>query len=122
MKSIQSQRRKKPKFLRQEWFRNPSLGLKWRRPKGRHSKLRQHIRGKGFIPSTGYGSAKTIKGMHPCGLMEVIVSNVEDIKRIKQGECARIGSTVGMKKRKEMAKAAEELKVKVLNPPREGEK
>ena len=29
-------KRKKPEFLRQNWFRFPKLGEKWRRPRGRH--------------------------------------------------------------------------------------
>ena len=102
--------KKKPKFLRQEWYRNPSLGKKWRAPKGKQSKLRRHKKGKGFIPTPGYGSPKTLRGKHPCGLQEVLVRNLSDMDNVKQEEqCIRIASKVGRKTRQEIIKRAEEI-------------
>ena len=108
--------KKKPKFLRQEWYRNPSLGKKWRAPKGKQSKLRRHKKGKGFIPTPGYGSPKTLRGKHPCGLQEVLVRNLSDMDNVKQEEqCIRIASKVGRKTRQEIIKRAEEKGIKILN-------
>lgn len=109
--------KKKQKFLRQEWFRKVSLGKKWRAPKGKQSKLRKHIKGKGFIPTVGYGSPKSMRGKHPCGLVEVVVRNTSELDRIEPGkECIKIASTVGRKKRGDIIKKAQEKKIKILNP------
>ena len=110
-------RRKKPKFLRQEWFRRPhALGKKWRRPKGKQSKLRKHIHGKGFLPSPGYGSPKNIRGLHPSGLTEYLVYNPSQIGSLDpKTHCIKIASGVGKKKRMEIAKKAKEIKIRVLN-------
>lgn len=110
-------KRAKPKFLRQGWFRLKRLGEKWRAPKGKQSKLRQHMKAKGFMPHPGYGSPREVKGTHPCGLKEVLIFNpaqLENIEKTKQ--CIRISARVGKKKRLEIVKKANDLKLKILNP------
>jgi len=108
--------KRKPKFMRQEWFKKPALGIKWRSPKGNQSKLRRHIKGKGFMPSVGYGSPVLTRGMHPCGLWEVVVNNEAQLEGIDKGKNAvKIASTVGRKKREEILKRAKEMGLKVLN-------
>ncbi len=110
-------KRSKPAFLRQNWFRFPSLGKKWRAAKGNQNKLRMHIKGKGFLPTVGYGSPKEVRGLHPSGLKEALVFNLNDMGKLDpKAQCARIGSSVGKKKRQEMVKKAGELKIRVLNP------
>lgn len=109
-------KRKKPDFLRQNWFRFPSLGMKWRAPIGKRNKLRKHIKGKGFLPKAGYGSPLSVKGMHPSGLMEIRVFNENDLQKLNhKTDCARIASSVGKKKRMEIIKKAAETKIRVLN-------
>lgn len=110
-------KRKKPEFLRQNWFRHPRLGKKWRSPRGIQSKLRRHIKGKGFLPKPGYGSPAAVRGLHPSGLKEVLVYNPDELKKIdNKTDCIRIASEVGRKKRREIIEKAEKLKIKVLNP------
>ncbi len=110
------QKRKKPDFLRQNWFRFPSLGMKWRSPIGKRNKLRKHIKGKGFLPKAGYGSPLSVKGLHPSGLRELRIFNENDLQKINpQQQCVRIASAVGKKKRMEITKAAAEMKIRVLN-------
>ncbi len=112
-------KRKKPEFLRQNWFRLKRLGKKWRRPRGRHSKLRRYMKAKGHVPNPGYGSPKAVRGLHPCGLREVRVFRPQDLEGLDPEKvCVRIASGVGEKKRREIVKKAEELKLKVLNPGR----
>ena len=111
---------KKPAFLRQEWFRmgnQRKKWLKWRTPRGNQSKLRMHIKGKGFMPHPGYGSPAEVRGLHPSGLADVLVYNTQQLKQLDPKlHAARIGSEVGRKKRIEMEKAAVELKIRILNP------
>lgn len=110
-------KRKKPDFIRQGGKNLKRLGKKWRRPRGIHSKLRKHKKAKGFSPHPGYGSPVSFRYLHPSGFKEVLVYNVEDLERIDPSKQAcRIASTVGKKKRIEIMKKTEELKIKVLNP------
>ncbi len=113
-------KRKKPEFLRQNWFRFKKLGEKWRRPKGKHSKLRKRIKGKGSVPHPGYGSPKAVRGLHPSGLVEVRVFNPSQLEGLDpKVHAIKIASTVGRKKRIEIMKKAEELGLRVLNPLKE---
>ena len=110
-------KRKRPDFLRQNWFRFPSLGMKWRAPIGKRNKLRKHIKGKGFLPKAGYGSPLSVKGFHPSGLSEMRVFNVDGLQKINPVTgCARIAAAVGGKKKMEIIKKAAEMKIRVLNP------
>jgi large subunit ribosomal protein L32e len=109
-------KRKKPDFVRKRGKIYKRLGLKWRAPRGIHSKLRMHKREAGNLPRAGYGSPRIVKGLHPSGFREILVYNLNDLKKIGQGEAARIATNVGKKKRIELMKKAEELKLKVLNP------
>ena len=111
-------KKKKPKFLRQMWKAYKRIRkVKWRRPKGSQSKLRKRMKGKGAVVSIGYGSPKEVRGLHPCGLKEVLVHNPKELEKVDpEREVVRISSRVGKKKRIEIIKKAEELKIKVLNP------
>ncbi|MEM5872279.1 MAG: 50S ribosomal protein L32e [Candidatus Aenigmatarchaeota archaeon] len=114
-------KRKKPEFLRKRGGIYKRLGLKWRTPRGIHSQLRKHKREAGNLPNPGYGSPKEVKGLHPSGFEEVLVFNVKDLEKINpQKQAVRIASKVGKKKRLEIMKRAEELKLKVLNPFKKG--
>jgi len=109
-------KRKKPKFRRQEWHRYKRLGEKWRRPKGRHSKMRRKLKGKPKMPNPGYRSPKKVRGLHPSGYEEVLVYNPKDLEKIDpERQAARIASRVGKRKRREILKKAEELGIVVLN-------
>lgn len=118
MKVVKIRRKmKKPTFKRQVSYSRVKMNEKWRAPKGIHSKQRMHIKHKGFIPSPGYGSPKSIRGLHPCGLSEVLVSNIKQLETMDAGkECIRISATLGKKKRTELVAKAKEMKIKVLNP------
>ena len=108
---------KKPDFIRQEAPHKPSLAVKWVRPKGKQSKLRRHIKGKGHIPSCGYRSPRIVRGFHPSGLEDVLVNNADELMKLSgEKHAARIAAGVGMKKRIEIQKKAEEMKIRILNP------
>ena len=80
------------------------------------SKLRRKEEGKGFLPKPGYGAPAALRWLHPCGLKEVLVANVKDLQKIDpKKEAAKIRGAVGKKKRVEIVKKAEEMKIKVLN-------
>lgn len=110
-------KRKKPRFIRQGGKSLKRLRKKWRAPKGSQSKLRKHKKSRGFIPHPGYGSPKSVRGLHPSGFREILVYNINDLNKINPKiDACRIGKTVGKKKKLEIMKKAEEMKIKVLNP------
>lgn len=112
-------KRKKPEFIRQSGKNLKRLGDKWRMPHGKHSKLRSHKKAKGFLPRHGYGSPKEVRYLHPSGFEEKIVYNTRDVMSINpEKQACRIASSVGTKKRLDIMKKADELKIKVLNPTR----
>jgi len=108
--------KKKPKFLRQQWFQFKKLGKKWRRPKGRHSKLRKSLGYRPPKPKIGYGTPKKIRGRHPSGFVEKMVFSINDLKDIDpEKEAIRIAHSVGKKKRMEIIGIADEKGIRVLN-------
>lgn len=109
----------KPNFFRQEWFRfgnQRKKWRKWRKPKGNQSKLRMHKKSRGAFVSAGYGSPGIVRGLHPSGLREIIIHNAQQLQLVGKDFAVRIAGTVGKKKRLEIMKKAEEMKLKVLNP------
>ncbi len=103
-------------FRRQEWFRYKRLGTKWRKPRGLHSKMRRNMKYRSNIPRIGYGAPLEAKGLHPSGFKEVMVYNVKELDGIEpETEAARIGHSVGTRKRREILERAREKGIRVLN-------
>lgn len=109
------QKSKKPEFNRHDSHKKKRLGTGWRRPRGLHNKLRQQVSAKGSLVKPGFGSPRAVRGLHPCGLREVLVGCIKDLENA-QGCAVRIASTVGMRKRMEIEAKAREMNLKVLNP------
>jgi len=86
---------------------------KWRKPHGIDlDKGLQH----GFRPKIGYRSDASIRGIHPSGYLEILVNNMNDLEKINPKiHAARIGATVGKRKRNIMVAKANEKKIWVLN-------
>lgn len=109
------------KFKRQEWFRFKRLGEKWRKPRGKDSKLRLRRKSKPAIPSTGFRTSKNLRGLHPLGLREVLIYNPKGLNDlVPQKHVVRIGARVGKRQREKILARAEELKIKVVNPGGKG--
>lgn len=109
-------KKRTPDFIREEWFRYKRIPRNWRRPDGITSKMRINLKYRPNKVRVGYRGPKETRGLHPSGFEEVAVYNVRDIENVNpKTQAARIGSTVGTKKRIEIEKKAEELDVRVLN-------
>ena len=108
---------RRPKFLRQEWHKRKRLqNVKWRKPHGDQSKMRQHYGYRMTVVSIGFGGPKATRYLHPSGFREVMVHNVKDLAKIHPDvEAARVGHSVGYKKRLAIEEKADELKIRVLN-------
>ncbi|GGM72070.1 50S ribosomal protein L32e [Thermogymnomonas acidicola] len=110
------QARKRPAFRRQEWFRYKKLGDAWRKPRGKHSKMREHLARRPPVVDSGFRSPRIVRGLHPSGFREVLVNNVSELERLDRNrEAARIASKVGAKKREAILKRADELGIRVIN-------
>jgi large subunit ribosomal protein L32e len=104
------------KFKRQEYARYKKLGIKWRKPRGKSSKMRRYEAGKPAMPSIGYGSNKLTKNLHPSGFKDVLIHNLNDLEKLNPStEAARIAASVGNKKKFTIVEKAKELGIKVLN-------
>ena len=107
---------RKPVFIRQDNPKRMKLSDKWRKPKGIHSKIRHHFKGRRKMPSPGYKSPLEVRWLHSSGLKIINVYSVEDIKKIKkESEGIIIAKNVGLKKKFEIFKKAKELNIIVLN-------
>jgi large subunit ribosomal protein L32e len=116
VKKIRELQKKKPSFIRQQFWQFKRLADTWRRPRGRHSKQRRHYKYRTPVVRIGYRSPKKLRGLHPSGFIEKMVYNSKNLENIDtKTQAIRIGGTVGKKKRKEIIAKADELGLRVLN-------
>lgn len=107
---------KKPTFVRQDSHKKGRIKPNWRKPKGLQSKMRLQKKGYRRIVKIGWKSPSMVRGLSREGFREVLVNNVNEIKKLDaKTEIAIIAAKVGMKKRVDMLKAAIEAKIKVEN-------
>ena len=109
-------KKRTPEFLRQEWFRYKRIPKHWRRPRGMTSKLRKHLGYRPSVVRVGFRGPKETRGLHPSGFEEVLVYNARDLEKLNpKTQAARIGGSVGTKKRIEIEKKAEELELSLIH-------
>ncbi|MBS7647339.1 MAG: 50S ribosomal protein L32e [Candidatus Bathyarchaeia archaeon] len=109
-------KKKKPDFVRHESWRYDRLKENWRRPKGIDNKMRRKIKGWPQTVNVGYRGPKASRGIHPSGYEEVLVYNIEDLKKVDaKTQAVRIAHTVGKKKRMQILQEARKKRIVVLN-------
>ena len=107
----------RPRFQRRGIHEKKRLADVWRKPKGRHNKLRRQIRAKGPLPRPGFGSPAAVRGLHPCGLADVLVYNEGMLAPLDPAvHAVRIAAGVGKRKRAGIQEKAKEAGFRVLNP------
>jgi large subunit ribosomal protein L32e len=107
----------RPAFVRQESWRYVRIHPEWRKPKGVDSKMRRQDKGWPALVKVGYRGPVEARGLHPSGHLEVLVHRPEDLEGMVPGrDVARLGRTVGAKKRAAIISRATELGVRVVNP------
>ena len=112
-----AQKKVQPKFRRQEWFRYSRLKRTgWRKPKGYQSSQRMNRKYRSPMARVGYGKIASVRNLHPSGFEEVQVHRPEDLDGIDPAvQAARVGRTVGGRKRVLIHERADELGIRVLN-------
>ncbi len=116
LRTRKSIKKRTPKFLREEWFRYKRIPKNWRRPDGITSKMRINLNYRPSKVRVGFRGPKEARGLHASGFKEIFVINPKDLEAINpKTQAARVGSTVGTKKRMDIEKKAEELNIRILN-------
>ena len=116
-----AQKKKTPSFRRTEWFRYKRLSRSgWRAPHGMDNKQRRNYKYRGSLVRIGHGKVAEARFLHPSGFREIMVHNLADLESIDpETQAARVGSTVGGRKREHIYSRADELGIRVLNRRRD---
>ena len=116
-----AQKKKTPSFRRTEWFRYKRLSRSgWRAPHGMDNKQRRNYKYRGSLVRIGHGKVAAARFLHPSGFREVMVHNVAVLESVDpETVAARVGATVGGRKREHIYARADELGVRVLNRRRD---
>ncbi len=103
-------------FVEKESKFKASIKARWRRPRGKHSPMREKHKGRGSCPHPGFGSPAAVRGFVLDGKAPVLVSNLADLEGLDAAKVAVILSgKVGMRKKVELAKVASAAGLSILN-------
>jgi large subunit ribosomal protein L32e len=111
--------KKKPKFLRTDYHQYSKLGVRrkkkqvYRKGKGGENKQRLKMKGHLRNISIGFRGEKKTRNLVN-GLAPATIRNMEDIKKLKQGEIGLVAK-IGAKKKMEIAQYAFKNAIKLLN-------
>ena len=110
-------RKKRPSFRRIESWRYKRVKRSgWRAAKGIDSKTRQKLKSGVKSPNVGYRSPKKLRGLHPSGLIEKVIHNLNQINELDPNiHGLKISSKIGNKKRMGMIEKAQLKNFKILN-------
>ena len=116
-----AQKKKTPSFRRTEWFRYKRLSRSgWRAPHGMDNKQRRNYKYRGSLVRIGHGKVAEARFLHPSGFREIMVHNIADLETVDpETQAARVGRTVGGRKREHIYSRADELGIRVLNRRRD---
>ena len=121
MRKIVRIRRKTPPFHRPDyhrWFGKWGKKTKmWFKPKGtshgRRKKLLSYH--KGASPRIGYRTPVAIRGLHPSGLIPIMVRNTADLLKVNVKTEGALVANVGRKNRIAIIETALSKKIRLLN-------
>jgi large subunit ribosomal protein L32e len=111
---------KKPSFIRHDAHKKARVSAIWRRPRGRHNKMRLSRKGYAVRRSTGYGSPVAVEGLSREGLVQNIVMNNTDFEGLDPKiDGIIIGRTVGLRKKEQLVEYATKTGFTLLNLKKE---
>ena len=106
----------RPRFVREESWRYKRVKPHWRSPRGKTSRVRRSKNGWPAVVKIGYSRPKATRGIHPCGLKEVIIYKPSDLENVDPAkQVARIAHTVGENKRVLILEEAKKRSIRILN-------
>lgn len=107
---------KKPEFVVKESNFSARVKVRWRFPRGRHSKVRQMHCGRPAMPNPGYGAPAAVRGLHSSGLEMAVVHNLQELQSLNpKTQGAIIAASVGARKRVSLLETAQQKKITLLN-------
>lgn len=109
---------KKRVFKRHHSDRYKKLRTTWRHPRGLDNRVRKKHRGVAEMPGKRFRTPQILKDILPCGLRDVIIRTVDDLKAltsVNRRYCATIASTVGARSRIQIVNEAKLLGIHVTN-------
>ncbi|MGC8568687.1 MAG: 50S ribosomal protein L32e [Nitrososphaeria archaeon] len=110
--------KKIPEFRRGESWRYKRIKENWRKPKGIDNKMRLQLRGWPPIVKIGYRKSKKVRGLHPSGLQEVLVTSVKELENLDPSKHAvRLSGRLGLRKKLAILNEARKKGLRVLNAP-----
>ena len=113
---IQVRTEKGARFKRDGYGKKRQLSDSWRKPRGQHNKQREQKKARGAHPTPGFGSPVAVRGMHPSGYFEVLVTTLKDLTGLDpRTQAVRISGTVGSRKRSAIQDQAITAGFRVLN-------
>lgn len=102
-------------FKPQDYFRYKRLRKRWQKPIGLQSKLRESRKGAGAMPNVGYRTPRKFRGLERGVVKSAIVKSIADLDGVKENEAVLISAGLGKKKVFEIAGAAAQRRIKILN-------
>ncbi|MEM5812768.1 MAG: eL32 family ribosomal protein [Candidatus Aenigmatarchaeota archaeon] len=98
----------KKKVFKRQLFSIKRLGEKWRKPKGRQSKLRLEKKSKGKRVKIGFGSPKTERKIIIRIFNEKDIENLRNINLDEKKHIILLAGSIGKRKRKDLNKKLKE--------------
>ncbi|MBI4162754.1 MAG: hypothetical protein HY513_03655 [Candidatus Aenigmarchaeota archaeon] len=110
------------RFKSQDYRRFKKLGIRWRRPVGRHSKLKISKGGSGIVPRIGYRTPNAVRFMarindsKGVSLVKThLIHSFNELEKVPKGEHIILASNIGKKKVVMIAEKANQLGLHVVN-------
>ncbi|MDI9620056.1 MAG: 50S ribosomal protein L32e [Candidatus Nezhaarchaeota archaeon] len=89
---------------------------RWRKPRSIDNKIKLCRKGYPPLVRVGYRNPRVVRGLHPSGLIEVLVYRPEDLYGLNPSlHCVRVAHVVGRRKRLQILEKAKTLGLRVLN-------
>ena len=117
------------RFKSQDYFRYKKLGTRWRRPVGRHSKMKIQKGGSPALPRIGYRTPKSVRFMSKVSdnkgaslMVSRTIHSISELDGISSSanasvrpQCIIITSKIGSRKALEISEKAKQLGMRVIN-------
>jgi len=114
-KMIKKRMKKFPRFQADRFKR---MNQSWRKPRGIDGRVRRKFKGSTLMPNIGYGTSKKTRHRLKNGFYKFLVQNLSDLEMLlmhNEKYAVEIAHNVGAKKRQEIVKRADQLKLFVTN-------
>ncbi len=107
--------KRRPAFVMQDQHKRPDLQIRWRKPKGMHSKMRHGVWGRPASVNVGYRGPAEVRGLHESGLIPILVQNAEQVAKLDAKTQGVIIAHVGGKNKTQILQACKQQGIAIFN-------